>query len=81
MVADLAHLEVKGNPIDPSGAGGVLIGYARVSTRDQKLHLPIGALIAVRCRQIGVVEPRIRRHRSPSCSASAGRRSTSTSLN
>jgi hypothetical protein len=47
-----APLTLDGDALDPIGGGGALIGYGRVSTKDQNLDRQIHALTATGCQKI-----------------------------
>ncbi|WP_455566393.1 recombinase family protein [Nocardia fusca] len=48
----LEPLSLDGDALDPIGGGGALIGYARVSTRDQNLDRQTRALKASGCKKV-----------------------------
>jgi DNA invertase Pin-like site-specific DNA recombinase len=48
----LEPLSLDGDALDPIGGGGALIGYARVSTRDQNLDRQTRALKAAGCTKV-----------------------------
>ncbi|WP_019928967.1 recombinase family protein [Nocardia sp. BMG111209] len=47
-----AQLSLDGDILDPVGGGGALIGYARVSTRDQNLDRQHRTLEAAGCQRV-----------------------------
>jgi hypothetical protein len=52
-MSDVAgELELVGDPLQPVGAGGARVGYARVSTADQNLRRQIDALNSAGCIRV-----------------------------